>query len=529
MTGVAYSITNPAATAYQWLVTGGTMASGQGTPAITVDWGTANANGAPYLKVFRFNAQGCSSDTTTLNVVINQRLQTVKPTGPGDIVAVAPLPRAVCQADGPYTYTSGVFAAGSSFSWTIVGGTQVASSRNTVSVAWNPVTVPTIGKIVATETSNPSGGVCRGTSDTLYVNINPSPRGNLAISAPARVCAGSGPVTFGLPGGFAGSSYVFKLDGTTLAGTGSTRTLATLPIARHLHPHGAGNHRRPRRLRGPALHHAVCGGPAARGPHPDFGLGLRVQRGHAAAIRHQQPHGRRQLPVDHHGRHGDCRRHQPAGNGALRQHRPLRGECRGNQRRAQPVRRPGHHPHPHLLDNPTLALTNVSVDATSNARVIVTLSAPNSASTPNPVRILRRVAGTTGALRAGGHGGRHGHDLHRQQRRRCQPELLRVPARPHQRLRHALLPTPTAQTIRLVATPAAGAGGRDQGSVSLAWNAYVGFAVKEYRIYRQHRGRHPGAAENGGPERAHRHRVEHRPQHPGRRPGLRASASAWWP
>ncbi|MDB5236347.1 MAG: hypothetical protein JWR44_3340, partial [Hymenobacter sp.] len=128
VTGIAYSVPTPAAAAYTWIINGGTIASGQGTPAITVNWGTATTGA--YVKVFRLNAQGCSSDTTTLNVVVNQRLQTVRPTGPGDIVAVAPLPRAICQADGPYTYRSGVLSAGSSYSWLIIGGTQVSSSQN---------------------------------------------------------------------------------------------------------------------------------------------------------------------------------------------------------------------------------------------------------------------------------------------------------------------------------------------------------------------------------------------------------------
>ena len=48
-----------------------------------------------------------------------------------------------------------------------------------------------------------------------------------------------------------------------------------------------------------------------------------------------------------------------------------------------------------------------------------------------------------------------------------------------------LIPTGVAQTIRLAVTPTAGPGGRDQGSVALAWNGFVGFAVKGYEIYRR--------------------------------------------
>ena len=47
-----------------------------------------------------------------------------------------------------------------------------------------------------------------------------------------------------------------------------------------------------------------------------------------------------------------------------------------------------------------------------------------------------------------------------------------------------LLTSPLAQTIRLQATAQPGTGGRDQGSTDLTWNAYVGFAVQGYQLYR---------------------------------------------
>ena len=389
VTGIAYSVPNPAASVYQWSVVGGTVASGNGTPSITVDWGTANPNGA--VKVSRLNAQGCSSDTTVLAVIINQRLQTVRPTGPGDVLAVAPLPRAVCQADGPYTYTSGTFANGSSFSWTILGGTQVASSRNTVTVAWDPVTVPTIGKIVAIETSNPAGGVCRGVSDTLRVLINPSPRPNLSITAPARVCQGSGPVTFGLPGGFAGSSYLFQLSGTTLAGSGSTRTLSTLPVPGTYTLTVQETTAAPGSCVGPVYSAQFVVAPLPTAPvisGSAFVCDLTTSQQYA--ITNPTPGASYQWTIT---------------GGAV---------TAGGSSSQVTVRFSGSGPYavsaveisasPNLcagpattraitFDNPALLLANASVDATSNARIIITLSAPNSANTPNQVRILRRVAG----------------------------------------------------------------------------------------------------------------------------------------
>jgi gliding motility-associated-like protein len=484
VTGVAYSVPNPAAADYRWLVVGGTVASGQNSPSITVDWGAAAPNGA--VKVYRFNTQGCSSDTTILPVIINQRLQTVRPTGPGDIVAVAPLPRAVCQADGPYTYTSGSFAAGSSFSWTIVGGTQVSTSRNTVTVAWDPVSVPTVGKIVATETSNPSGGVCRGVSDTLYVNINPSPRTNLAIAAPPRVCAGSGPATFGLPGGFAGSSYVFQLSSpglpsTTLAGTGSTRTLATLPAPGTYTLTVQETTAAPASCVGPLYTTQFVVAPLPTAPViSGSGFVCNTATPQPYAVANPTAGATYQWTVV--GGTITTASTGPQVTVAFNPTGPYAVSV--VEVSAAPNLCTGPATTRTILpDNPTLALTNVSVDATSNSRVIVSLNAANSGNTPNPVRILRRVAGTgtfapvgTVAASATTYTDNNAVDANANSYE-YQLDLTNGCG--------TIVPSTTAQTIRLVVTPTAGPGGRDQGSVSLAWNGYVGFAVKGYEVYRR--------------------------------------------
>ncbi|UOQ81378.1 hypothetical protein [Hymenobacter sp. 5414T-23] len=144
--GVAYAIKNPRATAYQWLVTGGTIASGQGSSAITVNWGAATTTGS--VKVFRLNAQGCSSDTVTLPVRVNQQLTTQKPTGPLQ----------VCQGDGPFTYQTS-YTNGSTYAWQILGGTQVSTNQASVLVNW---TRTGLVKLVVTESSNPAGGAASG-------------------------------------------------------------------------------------------------------------------------------------------------------------------------------------------------------------------------------------------------------------------------------------------------------------------------------------------------------------------------------
>ena len=479
VTGIAYAVLTPAATAYQWLVTGGTIASGQGTAAITVDWGTANPAGA--VKVFRFNAQGCSSDTTTLPVVINQRLQTVRPTGPGDIVAVAPLPRAVCQADGPYTYTSGAFANGSSYSWTIVGGTQVSTVRNTVMVNWAPVTVPTIGKIVVTETSNPIGGICRGTSDTLRVLINPSPRTNLTIAAPVRVCQGSGPVAFSLPGGFAGSTYVFQLAGASLAGTGSSRTLATLPAPGTYTLTAQETTTSPAGCVGPLYTTQFTVAPLPTAPTiSGSGFVCNTATPQQYAIANPTAGASYQWTVVG----GTVTAGGSSPQVTVRFNNTGPYSVSAAEISAAPASCTGPATTRAIVfDSPSLVLTNASVDAASNNRVILTLSAPNSSSTPNPVRILRRVAGSgtfapvgTVAASATTYTDNSALDANLNSYE-YQLDLTNGCG--------TAVATGIDQTIRLQATATPGPGGRDQGSVDLTWNAFVGFNVQSYEIYRR--------------------------------------------
>ena len=166
ITGVAYAIQKPGSTAYQWAVTGGTIASGQGTAAITVNWGAAG-NGT--VSAYATNVQGCPSQVFTLPVRINQVLQTARPTGP----------TSVCQADGPYPYQTAQ-TNGSSYAWQLFGSARgtLVNTLNTTSITF---TQAGLAKLVVTETSNPTGGICRGVSDTLYITVKPSPAANLAI------------------------------------------------------------------------------------------------------------------------------------------------------------------------------------------------------------------------------------------------------------------------------------------------------------------------------------------------------------
>ncbi|WP_055562614.1 gliding motility-associated C-terminal domain-containing protein [Hymenobacter sp. AT01-02] len=454
--GVAYAIRNPRAMAYQWLVTGGTIASGQGTSAITVNWGTATTTAS--VRAFQLNAFGCSSDTFTLPVRVNQQLATATPTGP----------LRVCQSGGPFTYQT-QYTNGSVYAWQIIGGTQVSTNQASVQVNWTQAGVV---KLVVTESSNPAGGVCRGVSDTLYVTVLPAPATNLAITGPDRVCASTSTIRFSLPG-TSTSSYAFALNGAAVSGTGNTLTLPT-PAAsatpytltiRETNANGCqGQVYTKTFLVVPPL--AVMG-PLSYCPE------ARTRLTYTAT---SFPGGQYQWTIAGGTITGGQGTNTvtidiPAGSATatLSVTETTSASCA-----ATVTIRP---------DNATVALTTASVNAAAQDRsVTLTLAVPNNTGNSNQVQIRRRVAGSTGAYvtvgtvansatsftDAGADADTYAYQYRLDLTNAC----------------GTVLSSQEHTTILTKAVATQSTGRRDVGQVSLTWSAYVGFPVQEYRISR---------------------------------------------
>ncbi|RIY10486.1 gliding motility-associated C-terminal domain-containing protein [Hymenobacter rubripertinctus] len=456
--GVAYSILNPTNTAYQWQVTGGTIASGQGTPAITVNWGAATPNAS--VRAFQFNSFGCSSDTIALPVRVNQQLATARPTGP----------LRVCLADGPFTYQT-PYTNGSVYGWQIVGGTQISSTQSSVQIRF---TQPGIAKLVVTESSNPAGGVCRGQSDTLYVTVLPSPATTLAVAGPDRVCANSGNLTFTLPGA-ANSAYLFTLNGATVTGTGTTVTLPVPPVSatpytltiRETNASGcAGPLYTKTFLVVPAL---AIAGPASYCPETRTGLRFTVPTYTGSQLQWTAPgatitagQGTNTVTLD-----------VPAGTTtvtlSVADANPAVRSCA-----ATFTLRP---------DNAAVALSTASVEAASQDRSItLALAVPNNTGNGNRVQILRRDAGSTAAYVAVGNVANTAATF--------TDTGVDADARAYQYrldLTNACGTVLSSQEHTTILTKAAATESSDTrlpGQVKVSWTAYQGFAVKEYRISR---------------------------------------------
>ncbi|MCB2408952.1 gliding motility-associated C-terminal domain-containing protein [Hymenobacter lucidus] len=461
--GVVYSIVNPRSTEYRWTVVGGTITSGDGTASITVNWGAANANAS--VQAFARNQFQCDSDPVTFPVVINQRLDTETPKGPAS----------VCLANGPYTY-SVLPTTGSIYAWQITGGTQISTGPGSVLVQWNG---PGTGTVTVTETSNPNGGpiTCFGQSQPLSVTILPSPAANLALAGPDRVCAGS-TLSYSLPGAATGSTFQFTLDGATISNTGNTVSFLAPAPGTHILTVKETNASACAgpvftktftvdplptavTITGPA---SICPGPAGFGtqqysvtntPGSTYAWtvtgGTIVSGNGTSAIVVSFPAGfaARTVAVVQSSSFG-C-----AGPLATLTVRP---------------------------DNVSVALRAASV-VPGDRSITVSLSVPDNVGNTSQVRILRRDAGTTATFAVVGNAANtaptftdtsvdadaKAYDYRVELLNNCGTTLA---SQEH-------------TTIRTTATATEGSkDGRQEGTVKVSWNAYKGFTVKEYQLFR---------------------------------------------
>lgn len=216
LTGVPYSVTGAPGQTFEWTVVGGSVAGGQGTASILVDWGPANP--AAGLTVVTIDpGTTCRSLPATMPVTVNQVLATQTPAGTASF----------CVNAGSQTFSIPVPSPGSTYNWAFTGASStgaVITGQGTASITVTFVQ-PGSASLIVTETSSTPLSNCFGTSAPLSVTVLASPDTTLAVqsSAPAA-CATGGPVTFTLPGA-TGSTYQWTVDGVAQPGiTGGTFT-----------------------------------------------------------------------------------------------------------------------------------------------------------------------------------------------------------------------------------------------------------------------------------------------------------------
>ena len=213
--GVQYWIDNPNPTStYTWTVPGGvTFVSGQGTDTIVTDWPNP---GTYTITVTELTAEGCPSDLISLDITVNPMLTPAAPAG--DTI--------LCANEAQNIVYSTLPAPGSTYSWSINGGTIVGGQgTNSVTVSWN-LTGPAIGLLWYDEASSTVDTVCFGTSDTISVLINPIPITS-AITGDISICVFDSIAAYSVTD-TAGSTFQWTAEnGSVLSGNGSNAITAT--------------------------------------------------------------------------------------------------------------------------------------------------------------------------------------------------------------------------------------------------------------------------------------------------------------
>lgn len=182
----SYSI-DPVVGTITWIVSGGTILSGQGTTSVSVAWSTA---GSGSLSVNAVNSFNCSGTAQSITVNVSPR--------PGALTVNGPV--SVCQGtSGSYFVNA---TAGSTYQWSVSGGTVNGSSTDTiVNIDWGTTGS---GSVFVIET-NAAG--CSGAITTYSVTIRPKPTAPV-VSGGQLVCDNV-PVDYSIvPNG--GSTYIWS-------------------------------------------------------------------------------------------------------------------------------------------------------------------------------------------------------------------------------------------------------------------------------------------------------------------------------
>ncbi len=165
--GVVYSTMNNSGSSYRWSVTGGNIASGNGTNSITVNW---NGDGIYTVSVTETSEFGCTG-SDEIEVI-------VYPFPEPDILGND----VVCAFDRMVEYSTEDHSSdGNSYQWTVTGGT-ISSGQGTATiyVDWKDAGT---GTVRVTETT---GYNCYD-SDEMDVRINTLPEAK--ISGEFEICA----------------------------------------------------------------------------------------------------------------------------------------------------------------------------------------------------------------------------------------------------------------------------------------------------------------------------------------------------
>ena len=201
---VNYTVSNsiPGNT-YAWQVGGGTLVSGGNTNSISVTWNGTNPSA--YVVVTPTNQYTCVGTKDSLAILLTQILKPRKPVGDSVLCSYYKTGK---------TYTT-IPTPGSNYTWKLVGASvdSTVSTDGQTTIDWtqnNGTAKIWIQQQSSTISNTGEPVFCYGQSDTLRVQINPSPDSTLLVNGLSSVCATSNTL---------GGYTLFGMNGSTYAWT----------------------------------------------------------------------------------------------------------------------------------------------------------------------------------------------------------------------------------------------------------------------------------------------------------------------
>lgn len=194
---VLYWADNDDIATYNWWLSGGVFNGLTNADSAFIDWGVADS--FAYVGFTGMDNRGCVIDTTIFPVIINTLLETETPNGEDTI----------CYFDRNEVEYEILNTNGSTYLWQLSGGViDAGDSTNSITITWDLG----VGYVYISEQSTTSTSVCFGQSDTLVVQVFPSPDTTLGIIHSTPICAYSDSVLYHL-NGYSSSSYQWWSDG----------------------------------------------------------------------------------------------------------------------------------------------------------------------------------------------------------------------------------------------------------------------------------------------------------------------------
>jgi len=210
--GAGYSIASVSgATTYTWLVpSGATVASGQGTTSITVNFGCGAVSGN--VSVTPSNPGGSGGSSSLAVTVTNVGAA-------GSITGMS----AVCTGQTGVAYLISSVSGATTYTWAVPSGASITAGQGTISITVN--WGATGGNVTVTP-ANANG--CPGSASSLPVTINAAP--NITAGPSPQTACAQGSAQFTLTATGAGLTYQWRKNGSPLSDGGTVSQSTALPL-----------------------------------------------------------------------------------------------------------------------------------------------------------------------------------------------------------------------------------------------------------------------------------------------------------